>query len=308
VKRLLAWVLGLLVGGCWACPPVQVGLVQVADDLWLRPALARAPDGWTEPTLVWVNAHQLWIVDPGPHRCAGAALRRDLLQRWPGRTHQIINTHAHPQNVLANSAWPTGTPIHALRKVRQQMAMRCPLCLSNLRQSLGAQWMQGTRWVLPNRVLVPGQWLPLGQGRWQVRAHEPAHTESDLSLWNADQGQWFAASLVAWQGLADLSRADVRGWLHAMQADPSAGAVRVWVGSGQAGQAQERFEATQRYLQALHTHVGDALAKGQSVHDLLDWTEPLALHERSTEQLHQHQMNVQRVWHQLEQALFEPSR
>ena len=179
-----------LVGACVAggaagagvCPPVDIALQHATGGVWVRPARADALAGWTEPTVVWVDRRTVWIADPGPHRCAGLALRRWLLARWPGRAHRLINTHAHPENVLANSAWPQGTPIYALAGVREQMQRRCPTCLRNLRATLGPQWMAGTRITLPNRLLHPGQSLWLAGARWQVVAHGHAHTEADLSL------------------------------------------------------------------------------------------------------------------------------
>jgi glyoxylase-like metal-dependent hydrolase (beta-lactamase superfamily II) len=304
-KHVLALLIMLCSASTAACPAVTVGLVQVAKDLWLRPAPVQASDGWTEPTLVWVNAHTLWVLDPGPHRCAGQALRRELQQRWPGRLQQLINTHAHPENVLANSAWPAGTPIYALPGVRAQMAKRCALCLRNLRDSLGKKIMKGTRWVLPNRSLHPGQILPLGAGRWQVLAHHSAHTETDLSLLEMNSHQWFAGSLVAWQGLPDLSRASLEGWRSAMARADTQPAGVTWVGDADAAASQLKWEGTRSYLQALHAQVSQALARGQSMHEAMQAWQAVPPNLRSPAMLRRHDINVQRAWRQLEEAAFD---
>lgn len=247
-----------------ACPPLTPRLQQVAPGAWVKPAWPQDPSGWTEPTVVWADAHTTWVLDPGPHRCAGLALRRWLRQHLPGRTEHLINTHAHPDNVLANSAWPAGTPIHALAGVRQQMQHRCPTCLAHLRQTLGDPWMQGTHIVLPNRVLQPGQWLVLAGQRWQVREHTHAHTEHHLSLWQPDQRVWVAAGLVAWGGLPDLARSRVRPWLAALKEVQATQPLAIWGGTTpQAGLAP--LARTQAYLQALDDDITQAMAQGKSV-------------------------------------------
>lgn len=284
-------------GASAACPPLPLALHAVAPGVWVKPAQPNAPSGWTEPTLVWADAHTTWVLDPGPHRCAGLALRRWLTQHLPGRTVHLINTHAHPENVLANSAWPAGTPIHALAGTREQMAHRCPTCLAHLRQTLGQRWMQGSTIVLPNHVLQPDQWLTLAGQRWQVRAHSHAHTESHLSLWQPEQRTWVAAGLLAWGGLPDLGRSRVQPWLTALNEIQATRPHALWGGpSSASGLAQ--LARTQGYLQALDGDITQAMAQGKSVLEhlgqplapaLVPWVRELPMKQR-------HELNVMHEW------------
>lgn len=282
-----------------ACPPLELALQPLGPDLWVRPARVGDTAGWTEPTLVWVGPHRVWIMDPGPHRCAGLALRQSLQQRWPGRAHSLINTHAHPRNVLANSAWPVGTPIHALPRVAREMARRCPGCLQALQEELGLPWMQGTRIVLPNRRLKPGQWLELGTQRWQVGERLSTHTEADLVLRQARQGLWLAPSLLSWEGVPDLLRADLRGWIGAVQALKAEGAGRT-LPLGAQGGAAARLDFTLDYLQAMADVLSRAQDKGDALHDHLGWFDGLPDPAPDERGLRQHQLNVQKVWRWLE--------
>jgi glyoxylase-like metal-dependent hydrolase (beta-lactamase superfamily II) len=284
-----------------ACPPLPLAMQAVAPGVWVKPAQPNAPSGWTEPTVVWADAHTTWVLDPGPHRCAGLALRRWLTQHLPGRTQHLINTHAHPENVLANSAWPAGTPIHALAGTRAQMNLRCPTCLANLRQTLGQRWMQGTTIVLPNQVLQPDQWLTLAGQRWQVRAHTHAHTESHLSLWQPEQRTWVAAGLLAWGGgLPDLGRSRVKPWLAALNEVQATHPEALWGGpSPEAGLAQ--LARTQGYLQALDDDITQAMAQGKSVLEHLGQPlsvalVPLVSLVQGRREMQRHQLNVMHEW------------
>jgi glyoxylase-like metal-dependent hydrolase (beta-lactamase superfamily II) len=286
-----------------ACPPLPVGLQRVDANLWLRPAQPEAASGWTEPALVWVDARQLWVVDPGPHRCAGQALRRELLTRWPGRAHRLINSHAHPANVLGNSAWPAGTPIYALAAVRGQMQARCPTCQAHARAQLGPQWLAGTHIVRPNRVLQPGQWLQLGGRRWQVQAHWQAHTEADLSLWQPESRTWFPAGLVAWDDVPDLSRGQLQAWLAALPPPTVQPPLRV-LGATSPAAGRAHWQATWAYLDALATHVRQADATGADLQQVLNAPAPPQAQTAALRM--RHQLNLQRAWQQAEDAALNP--
>lgn len=279
----------------------------VAPGVWLKPAQPGAASGWTEPTVVWAGARQVWVLDPGPHRCAGLALRQWLAHHVPGRSVQLINSHAHPENVLANSAWPRGTPIHALAGTHDQMARRCPTCLKYMQQTLGPRWMRGTRVVLPNRTLAPGQWLTLAGQRWQVQAHAPAHTEADLSLWQPDTRTWLAAGLVAWSGLPDTTRGRVQPWLQALAtrlpaqpadtiATTSADAAVIWGAPPSNGLDQAR--QTQRYLAALDALIERNQAAGLSVLEVLAQPPGPVLQPwlTSPPAIERHQRNLMHEW------------
>ena len=307
-----------------ACPPLAVNMQPVAPGVWLKPAQPGAASGWTEPTVVWADARQVWVLDPGPHRCAGLALRQWLARHVPGRSVQLINSHAHPENVLANSAWPRGTPIHALAGTHDQMARRCPTCLKFMHNTLGLRWMRGTRVVLPNRTLAPGQWLTLAGQRWQVQAHAPAHTEADLSLWQPDTQVWLAAGLVAWNGLPDTTRGRIQPWLQALAtrlpAQPadtaSAHAAVIWgapsssarlPSSGNKETAPQgpdmpnglnQAHQTQRYLAELDGLIERSQAAGLSVLEVLAQPPGPAFQPwlTSPQAIERHQRNLMHEW------------
>ena len=294
-----------------SCPPLAVNMQPVTPGVWLKPAQPGAASGWTEPTVVWADARQVWVLDPGPHRCAGLALRQWLTRHVPGRSVQIINSHAHPENVLANSAWPRGTPIHALAGTREQMSRRCPTCLKFMQQTLGRRWMRGTRVVLPNRELAPGQWLILAGQHWQVEAHAPAHTEADLSLWQPETRVWLAGGLVAWSGLPDSTRGRVQPWLQALAtrlpaqpADTATtatdAAAAIWgaPGPGVMPDGLSQAHQTQRYLAELDGLIERSQAAGLSVLEVLAQAPSPAFQPwlTSPQAIERHQRNLMHEW------------
>src|SRR5262245_53292267 len=75
----------------------------------------RGADGWV-------------VVDPGPSRRAGEALRCALRRLAPVPVAAVINSHPHPENTLGNIAFP-GVPIYASSAAAQAMRDRCTRCL-----------------------------------------------------------------------------------------------------------------------------------------------------------------------------------
>ena len=101
-------------------------------------------------TSVLIDAGEALVVDPGPSLRHGQRVRASLACRFKARVRWVANTHAHAEQVLANSAFVA--PVMALSGTAQAMRKRCPQCLASLQDDLGAQAMQGTRIVLPSQV------------------------------------------------------------------------------------------------------------------------------------------------------------
>lgn len=189
----LAWSAAL-----WAAPdcaglaPVPWRPVAPGAWVWLPPDggdVSEANGGHVVLTSVLLSGRSALVIDPGPSQIHGERLRRSLACRFGARVRWIVNTHAHSENVLANSAFAADvaagrTQILATAATREGMALRCPECLASLTQRVGEAGMAGTRIVLPTRTVSDGDVLRLG--RWRLRAlrMDPAHTEGDLVLWD----------------------------------------------------------------------------------------------------------------------------
>ena len=215
---LLAWS-----DGVWAAPhcpaqlqdpgwvPVLPG-IDVLHGQW--PALdAQTPDHMAT-TVVLSQGRQAVVLDPGPTRAHGMALRQWLQCRRGQRVVRLLNSHAHAENVLANSAF--GVPVAATARTQSAMRQRCPDCLASLHHDLGAQALMGTRIVLPGQRLQDGSTLWAAGRHWQVLDMRDAHTESDLVLWSPTGRVVLAGPLVDGARLV-LAQGTVVGWLRALQ-------------------------------------------------------------------------------------------
>lgn len=170
------------------------------------------PDRHATTVVLWTDK-QATVLDPGPNWRWGHNLRQQLRCQLDLRVVQVINSHAHAEQVLANGA--LAAPVAATAATRAAMRRRCSNCLAALRRDLGDAAVQGTRITLPQQTLREGQTLHAGGRLWQVLDMVDAHTESDLVLWSAADQIVLAGPLLDTRPLV-LAQGSVRGWLRAL--------------------------------------------------------------------------------------------
>lgn len=269
--------------------------------VWVDPGPFDLP-----PISVVVDAGEALIVDPGPSHAHGERVKRSLRCRFGAQAVWIVNTHAHAEHVLGNSAFAREQAagqvrIGASAATRDAMRQRCPACLASLTARLGTAAMQGTAIVLPAQTLVPGQPLQVGRRTLTVWAVEPGHTEGDLLLWDAEHRVLWVGGLVAGEGLPALAQGSLDGWLAALrrlQALP----VRELIGLGwQRAQSGSALAQTQRYLEDLRSGVLQAMDAGR----LPQEAGAVPLSAAIDDPDGRHGFNVMRAWRELEPLWME---
>lgn len=285
-----------------ALEPVLPG-VSVVHGLWPPVHAGRAAHAAT--TVVLGEGAEVTLVDPGPTRQAGQALQRVLKCHRQARVVGVINTHAHAEQVLANSAFRVSVAATAGTVVAMQQ--RCPDCLAAMISDLGPKALKGTRIVWPDRTLTEGQFVQAGGRSWQVFEMRDAHTQSDLVLWSESDRVAVVGGLVDGGRLPVLAQGRVQGWLQALdalQAMRPQWLVGQHLVSGPA-QVQVALQAQRDYLCGLVHYAWRALDSGWSEAEAINslklparWTSLSAADDGVRRQ--QHQFNQLRTWREME--------
>ena len=290
---------------CGAEPPWRA----LAPGLWVWDGANREIDaanaGHVAPTAVLVAGDRALLIDPGPSAQHAARVRESLRCRFGAVVSDIVNTHAHAENVMGNAAFAEDIAAGRVRvwasaATRAAMQQRCPACLQSLTQRVGEAAMQGTAIVLPTHTLAEGDALTLGDARLRVMRVEQGHTEGDLVLWWPEGGVLFAGGLVVDGRLPELAQGSLEGWLAALQR-LAALRPRVVVGGSVTG--AEGLAATQRYLTTLRREVLAAMDAGRLAGErdtvpMADWRHWAGHAERQG-------FNAQRAWRELEPVWME---
>lgn len=294
---------------CRALEPVPWRAVVPGVWVWLPPDggdVSNSNAGHVVPTSVVIAGREALVVDPGPSQRHGERLRRSLACRFGAQVRVLVNTHAHSENVLANSAFASDVlagrvQVVASEPTREGMAQRCPECLASLTLRAGEAAMAGTRTVLPTRVVKQGDVLRLGRWRLRVARVEHGHTDGDLVLWNQKHRIVWAGGLVYGGRVPELAQGRLDGWLEALDRlqalQPQHLVSTVWSPAPAQG-PPPALAATRRYLVALRQQTLHAMDQGAQPQE----TEKVALPAFSdwAGYAQRHGFNVLRAWRELE--------
>jgi len=295
---------------CGGVSPIPWQLVAPSVWVWLpgREAEVDARNaGHVVPTSVLVDGGEAVVIDPGPSHRHAQRVALSVQCHFGARVRWIVNTHAHAENVLGNSAFADAQAQGYLRiaasgPTLDAMRLRCPECLDSLTQRAGAQAMVGTRVVWPDTRLQAGDTLRVGMRELRVLEVVAAHTEGDLLLWDAQTGVLWAGGLVYGQRLPELAQGRLDHWLSALDR-LAALRPRVVVGSTVsvaegAVEVPPALKTTRAYLTDLRRAVLTAMDAGRAAHESSQLALPAyAGWAGYTER---QGFNAQRAWRELE--------
>jgi glyoxylase-like metal-dependent hydrolase (beta-lactamase superfamily II) len=281
--------------GVWAWNPAAPGEVSAANA------------GHVVPTSVVISGGEALLIDPGPSQRHGERVRASLACRFGAQVRWIVNTHAHAENVLGNSAFADRLAagqvgILASAATREGMQQRCPACLASLTGKAGTEAMAGTQIVLPSRTLAEGDVLSVGRYRLRVLRVEQGHTEGDLVLWNDRHRMLWAGGLVYGERVPELAQGGLDGWLRALDRlaalRPRIVVSNVVSRAEVPGDLPPALTGTRAYLSELRSAVLQAMDQGLQASDATGVDLPAY---RSWAGHSERQgFNAQRAWRELE--------
>ncbi|MBH3341567.1 quinoprotein relay system zinc metallohydrolase 1 [Pseudomonas mendocina] len=223
----MRWILFLLALGTGFAQALDYQLQprQIADGVWLLEGSTdnfAAENGGNIVNVGFIEtADGVVVIDTGPSRRYGEALRQSIEKATGKQVVRVLLTHHHPDHVLGNQAF-AGVPIAALPETTRLLAEQGDAMAENMYRLVG-DWMRGTEVVLPTEQLQEGT-LEIGGRRLQLLALR-GHTGADLAILDERTGVLFAGDILFYQralttpnspGLdvwqADLDRLEALPW------------------------------------------------------------------------------------------------
>lgn len=199
----MRWILILaaLASACVHANPLTYDLQprQIADGVWLLEGstddFSQANGGNIVNTGFIVTAEGVLVIDSGPSRRYGEAMRQAIAAVTDKPLLKVMLTHHHPDHVLGNQAF-SDVPIAALPGTTTLLAEQGDAMAENMYRLVG-DWMRGTEVLLPTEKLEPGA-LEVGGRTLQLLALS-GHTGADLAILDVQSGVLFAGDLVFYQ-------------------------------------------------------------------------------------------------------------
>jgi glyoxylase-like metal-dependent hydrolase (beta-lactamase superfamily II) len=293
-----------------ACPGPSLPVLEpVAPQVW-RVAAAEGestPDNGglvTESVLV-LDRDRLWLVGSGPTPARGEALACAIEQSLGRKVTDVINTRAHPELAMGNTAFPAAR-VWALDDVARAMDKRCRDCLAWLAQRIGGA---GAR-LDDSAIRVPDKRLGVdgasqGQlGPFQWWALTRAKDERTLVLRLRERPIVIAQGLV-WPGaVPNLRDTDSEMLLDSLRAlrGIARGAITVLGEQGPSGTTDD-INSHMDYLVSLRAAVSARVHSGNDANAAMaSISLPMFATRVGNGEIDA--LNRQRVWREMEDASF----
>jgi quinoprotein relay system zinc metallohydrolase 2 len=219
-----------------------------------------------------IGARCIAVIDTGGTFAVGRALRQAIRRVSAVPVCYVINTHVHPDHVFGNAAFAEDRPEfigHA--RLAAAMRTRGPNYLNALRRDLG-EAARGSEIVLPTRAVAGTEELDLGGRVLTLRAWPTAHTDNDLTVFDAASGTLWLGDLL-FVGHVPVVDGSLRGLLRAQDEIKLLPAANVIPGHGRAGAWPEAMVPQQRYLERLLADVRAAIKAGKTLAETVAGTE-----------------------------------
>ncbi len=154
----------------WADLDYRLTPRQIAEGTWLLEGstdnFAKANGGNIVNTAFIVTDSGVVVIDSGPSKRYGEALRQAIAATTDKPVLEVLLTHHHPDHVLGNQAF-ADVPVGALAGTGDLLRQQGEAMAENMYRLVG-DWMRGTEVVLPTGCcsLVSTRWAGTACGCW----------------------------------------------------------------------------------------------------------------------------------------------
>lgn len=243
---------------------------QIAEGTWLLEGstdnFAKANGGNIVNVAFIVTDAGVVVIDTGPSRRYGEALRQAIASVTAKPVIQVLLTHHHPDHALGNQAFKD-VPIGALADTTKLLHEQGDSMAENLYRMVG-DWMRGTEVMLPSELLEPGV-RTFGNHDLRLLALT-GHTGADLAILDQSTGVLFAGDLVFYQrALTTPNSPGLAAWLADITTLQGLPWTLVVPGHGPIATDAQPFEQMRDYLTWLDQLLRDGAANGSDMTEMI---------------------------------------
>lgn len=270
MKRF-AWILTLLVNvittpvGAESLKPANV--TEIAPGIFVAEgavAVASAENlGAISNCAFVVGDAAVAVIDTGGSYQAGARLRAAIRALTALPIRYVINTHMHPDHVLGNAAFSEdGAMFVGHARLPRALAARAQQYIQANQAIIGTPGFARTEIVPPNVLVADELTLDLGGRALKLAAQPTAHTDNDLTVFDAQTGTLFLGDLLFKDHLPAID-GSLNGWLTVLDRLAGLPAARAVPGHGSPSLPWPAgADAERAYLSSLRTDLRRAVKAG----------------------------------------------
>jgi quinoprotein relay system zinc metallohydrolase 2 len=264
----------LTAGFCLCCLPTRlradapIAFQQVAQGIHIRRGLDQDATAANQDAIAnigfIVGKDAALVTDPGGSLADGQALRAAIHAATTKPVRFVLLSHVHPDHIFGAGAFLPDTPTFiGHHNLTQSLAARGAFYQSHLNDILGPNHAGPI--VQPTLPVTDQLELDLGHRPLTLRAHAPAHTSTDVSLFDHATGTLLPADLLFVRRIPSLD-GSLTGWIAQLPALAALKPARAIPGHGPVTVDFPQAAADlNRYLTALRDQTRAALKAGQDI-------------------------------------------
>ena len=219
---------------------------------------------------VIVGSKGVAVIDTGGSLKVGIALRSAIAQITKLPILYVINTHVHPDHIFGNAAFIADRPqFVGHTKLATAMLLRKEAYDKLNVKYLGAD-AKGSEMVVPTLEVKDNLDLDLGDRALKLSAYPPAHTNTDITVFDSKTSTLFTGDLLFTERTPVLE-GDIKGLIAALETLKTYDVRQVVPGHG--AQTKDWLTAInneQRYLNVLLADIRANIKKGISMSDTMN--------------------------------------
>ncbi len=163
-----------------------------------------------------VGEKSVLVTDSGGSLADGRILRRIIRDKTNKPISHVVISHVHPDHAFGAGAFLDDAPAFVgHHNLATALAMRGAYYRKRLVEILGEK--NAGPVVAPTKIVTDRAEIDLGGRRIVFRAHKPAHTTSDLSMFDRTSGLFLPADLLFVHRMPSLD-GSLTGWIAELEA------------------------------------------------------------------------------------------
>jgi quinoprotein relay system zinc metallohydrolase 2 len=204
------------------------------------------------------------VTDTGGSLADGISVRAAIGAATSKPVRYVLLSHVHPDHIFGAGAFLQDNPIFVgHHNLKQSLAARGSFYQSHLDTILGPG--KAGPIVQPTLAVADRLELDLGHRGLTLRAHAPAHTSTDVSLFDHATGTLLPADLLFVRRTPSLD-GSLNGWIAQLPALAALRPARAIPGHGPVSvDFQQAAADLNRYLTALRDQTRAAIAAGHDI-------------------------------------------
>lgn len=215
-----------------------------------------------------VTGDGVLLIDNGPSKRFGEALRELIARLTPQPVREIWLTHHHPDHAFGGQAFPDAR-LAALPATRDGLRDEGEAFAGNLYRLIG-DWASGTEPRIPETTLSAGE-RTFGGHHLRLLALD-GHSAGDLAIFDETTGVLFGGDLLFHHRAPTTPHADLPRWLAALDSLQALPARVVVPGHGPTAEGATRdtpFAQTRAWLRWLDQRLRHAAQQGETAAEIL---------------------------------------